>query len=135
MKKTLNKKDQNRKNILFNWIEFHDLSVNEIILRNIFNHLQYFNETNIHDLSNWLLIHRISRVGYRMVEFPEDINSINEANEFLGRWSDNYKNLIKNSSWYFFYEWRLFIIISMDNDISYFTNMYQKKTDDIIDKK
>lgn len=134
MKKTLNKQLESKKNILFNWIEFFDLSVNEIILRNISMHLQSSNNYNISNLSNWLLIHKISRVGYRMIEFPENIKNIDEANDFLNKWSDNYKNFIKNSSWYFLYEWKLFIIISMDNDVDYFKNMYQQKTDDIIDK-
>jgi len=99
--------------ISFEWIDFMETKVNDILLRNIVSYLKSWDNTRkFHVLPNWLKEHKISRAGYRMIEFPKFIDNVDKFKLFLNSQDSLFWAFGYNNAGYFMYEWSFYLIVS-----------------------
>lgn len=102
--------------ISFEWIDFMDTSVNDILLKNIVDHLKAEdNSKKMKVFPNWIVEHRISRAGYRMLQFPNFIDSYDKFNLYLWAHPEFLSLSSYTESWYFNYWWVFYLIVSKSN--------------------
>lgn len=120
----MNKKNNNQNTIIYKWIEFIDISINEIILNNIINFLWSKNKKDkkVGVLKNWTKVYKISRSWYRLLELPKKINIKNIPND------SNY-----NYCWYFTIKWNYYIIASEEINIDEVWERTKNKVKSILD--
>lgn len=99
--------------ISFEWIDFMETKVNDILLSNIVSYLKSWeNMKNFHVLPNWLKEHKISRAGYRMIEFPPLIDNVEKFKLFINSQDSLFWAFGYNNAGYFMYEWSFYLIVS-----------------------
>ncbi|NVP17338.1 hypothetical protein HUU51_01345 [Candidatus Gracilibacteria bacterium] len=99
--------------ISFEGIDFMETKVNDILLSNIVSYLKSGeNMKNFHVLPNGLKEHKISRAGYRMIEFPPFIDNVEKFKLFINSQDSLFGAFGYNNAGYFMYEGSFYLIVS-----------------------
>lgn len=108
-------------------IDFYNLKVNNILLKNIIALLVNKSTSfSTYMLSNGMKIHKISRAGYRLLELTKDVNTHEAFSEFI--FSKQAQLLAKKDYLYcghFEYEGKFYIIISYEKNESFASNFWK----------